>query len=297
MLTLDIFGFQALWSPYFFISVAFLTAGYFLVTVKFRERFTGSEPLTKRQASYFVTAMILIYAIKGSPLDLLGHITFWAHMIQMASLFLIVPPLIIMGIPPWLWRFALGKAVFNKIFVFLTKPLIALIVFNGMFSIYHVPFVFDAVKQSMLLHASYTGTLFFLAISMWWPIVNELPEHQTLSGLKKIAYIFGDGILLTPACALIIFTNSPLYATFSDPALWAKSLELCVSPTLLAGLDLTGPQMFSSMTLVEDQRLGGVIMKIIQEVVYAIFLAKVFFEWYRREQSGIDPAPEPIPAE
>ncbi|WP_053366074.1 cytochrome c oxidase assembly factor CtaG [Bacillus sp. FJAT-27245] len=297
MLSLDIFGFKALWSPYFFISIAVLTMAYFLVAVKFRGRFAGSEPLTARQAAYFTTAMVLIYAIKGSPLDLMGHIMFWAHMIQMACLFLIVPPLLIMGIPPWIWRTVLGSPGFNKIFSFLTKPMIALIVFNGMFSLYHVPFVFDAVKQSLLLHAGYTGTLFFLAIIMWWPIVAELPEYQTLSGLKKIAYIFADGILLTPACALIIFTNSPLYATFSNPALWAKSMELCVSPTLLAGLDLSGPEMFSSMTLVEDQRLGGVIMKIIQEVVYAVFLGKVFFEWYRKEQSGIDPEPEPIPAE
>lgn len=297
MLTLDIFGFQALWSPYFLISIVVLTVAYFMLTVKFRGRFADNEPLTARQAAYFVTAMILIYAIKGSPLDLMGHITFWAHMIQMASLFLIVPPLLVIGIPPWLWRAVLGLPAISNIFAFLTKPLIALIVFNGMFSIYHIPLVFDAVKQSMLLHAGYTGMLFLLAIIMWWPIVTELPEHQTLSGLKKIGYIFADGILITPACALIIFTNTPLYATFSDPALWAKSMELCVSPTLLAGLDLSGPEMFSSMTLVEDQRLGGVVMKIIQEVVYAVFLGKVFFEWYRKEQSGIDPEPEPIPAE
>ncbi|WP_059170016.1 cytochrome c oxidase assembly factor CtaG [Bacillus sp. FJAT-27445] len=297
MLTLDIFGFQALWSPYFFISIAVLTVLYFMLTVKFRGRFKDNEPLTVRQAIYFVTAMVLIYAIKGSPLDLMGHITFYAHMIQMASLFLIVPPLIIMGIPPWLWRAALELKAVHKIFSFMTKPLIALIVFNGMFSLYHVPLIFDAIKQSMFLHAGYTGGLFFLAIFMWWPIVSELPEYQTLSGLKKLAYIFADGILITPACALIIFTNEPLYAAYSDPALWAKSMELCVSPTLLAGLDLSGPEMFSSMTLVEDQRLGGVLMKIIQEIVYAVFLAKVFFEWYRQEQTGIDPAPEPIPAE
>ncbi|RDU38449.1 cytochrome c oxidase assembly factor CtaG [Neobacillus piezotolerans] len=297
MLTLDIFGFQALWSPYFLLSIVVLTVAYFLLTVNFRGRFTESEPLTAKQASYFVTAMILIYAIKGSPLDLMGHITLWAHMIQMASLYLIVPPLLVMGIPPWLWRAVLGVPVVSTIFSFMTKPLIALVLFNGLFSIYHIPLVFDTVKQSMLLHAGYTGMLFFLAIIMWWPIVAVLPDHQSLSGLKKVGYIFADGILITPACALIIFSNSPLYATFSDPVLWAKSMELCVSPTLLAGLDLSGPEMFSSMSLLEDQRLGGVVMKIIQEVVYAVFLGKVFFEWYRKEQTGIDPEPEPIVAE
>ncbi|CEG26693.1 cytochrome c oxidase assembly factor CtaG [Bacillus sp. B-jedd] len=297
MLTLDIFGFKALWSPYFFTSLALLTALYFILTIRLKDRFEGSVPLQARQIVYFTTSMVLLYIIKGSPLDLMGHITFYAHMIQMASLYLIVVPLFIMGIPPWLWRAAIKIPAIGKIFNFMTKPLIALLVFNGMFSLYHVPLIFDAVKQSMLLHAAFTAGIFFFALFMWWPIVTELPEHQTLTGLKKLGYIFADGILITPACALIIFTNDPLYATFSDPSLWAKSMELCVSPSLLAGLDLSGPEMFSTLSLLEDQRLGGVLMKIIQEVVYAVFLAKVFFEWYRQEQSGIDPEPEPFAAE
>ncbi|RHW36535.1 cytochrome c oxidase assembly factor CtaG [Neobacillus notoginsengisoli] len=297
MLTLDIFGFKALWSPYFFTSIALFTALYFILTIKYRSKFEGSEPLRPRQIAFFVTSMVLLYIVKGSPLDLLGHITFYAHMIQMGSLYLIVVPLFIMGIPPWLWRAVIKIPLINKIFAFMTKPLIALVVFNGMFSLYHVPFIFDAVKQSLIIHALFTAGIFIFALFMWWPIVTELPEHQTLTGLKKLGYIFADGILITPACALIIFTNTPLYAAYSDPALWAKSMELCVSPSLLAGLDLSGPEMFSTLSLIEDQRLGGVVMKMIQEIVYAVFLAKVFFEWYRQEHSGIDPEPEPLAAE
>ncbi|WP_043933459.1 cytochrome c oxidase assembly factor CtaG [Bacillus sp. EB01] len=297
MLSLNIFGFQALWSPYFLLFILAIIAGYFLITVKFRGKIEGSEPLRMGQAGFFVTAMALLYVIKGSPLDLLGHITFYAHMIQMATLYLVVPPLLIFGIPEWLWRVILKIPVFGKLFSVVTKPLIALIVFNGAFSFYHIPLIFDTVKQSIWMHAGITSLLFILAIFMWWPIVAPLKEYQTLSGLRKVGYIFANGILITPACALIIFTNTPLYATFSDPRAWAKALELCVSPTLLAGLDLSGPQMFSSMSLLEDQRLGGVLMKVIQEIVYGIALAKVFFQWYRDEQTGIDPEPEPFPAE
>jgi putative membrane protein len=38
------------------------------------------------------------------------------------------------------------------------------------------------------------------------------------------------------------------------------------------------------MSLLHDQQLGGVLMKVIQEIVYGVVLFHVFFEWYKKEQ-------------
>lgn len=281
---LDVFGFRALWSPYFFLVIVVVVLAYFLVTVKYREHFTKSEPLTKKEALFFTFGMVLLYTIKGSPIDLMGHLMFYAHMVQMAFLYLIIPIFFIYGIPKWVWRTILNKPIIKPIFRLFTQPIIALIVFNGMFSFYHVPLIFDVVKTDIWIHALYTSALFFLAICMWWPLLNELPEYESLSGIKKIGYVFANGILLTPACALIIFADTPMYDAFSDPRTWAKALELCVPSTTLATLNLSGPEMFNSMSLLHDQQLGGVIMKIIQEIVYGSVLAQIFFQWYRKEQ-------------
>ncbi|MEH7252756.1 cytochrome c oxidase assembly factor CtaG [Neobacillus niacini] len=285
MLTLDIFGFKALWSPYFLLSLLVITAVYFLITVKFRRKFSDSEPLTKKQAGLFLLSMALIYAIKGSPLDLMAHLMFYVHMISMALLVLVIPPIFIFGIPVWIWRKLLKINWVHSLFRFFTKPIVALIIFNGLFSFYHVPMIFDQVMQSFWLHAGYSTLLFFVAIFMWWPLINPVPEQQRLSGLKKVGYIFADGILITPACALIIFAPASIYATYSDPEVWAQAMALCVGPATFAGLGLSGPELFSSMSLVHDQQLGGVLMKIIQEIVYGVILAHVFFEWYRKDQA------------
>ncbi|WP_449622491.1 cytochrome c oxidase assembly factor CtaG [Robertmurraya sp. Marseille-Q9965] len=284
MLTLNMFGFRALWSPFFFLAILIVTIGFFLITVKYRDKFKDTEPLTTKQGVYFTTGMILLYAIKGSPLDLMGHLMFYAHMIQMAVLYLVIPPLFIVGIPQWIWKKILNQPLLNNVFRFFTKPLIALILFNGMFSFYHIPLIFDVIKIDMWMHASYTVLLFIMAIFMWWPLINQVEGEHRLSGVKKIGYIFADGILLTPACALIIFADVPMYDTFSDPSAWAKALELCVSPTILSTLSLSGPEMFNSMSLLHDQQLGGVLMKVLQEIVYGVVLFQVFFEWYRKEQ-------------
>lgn len=284
MLTLEIFGFRALWSPYFFIVLLLILTGYFFITIKIRRRFKTSQPLTKTQGMLFTVGVILLYIIKGSPIDLMGHIMFYVHMIQMAILYLIIPQLFIAGIPEWIWRNIIQLPGLKQIFHLFTKPLIALVLFNGLFSFYHIPLIFDVVKTDMWLHATYTSLLFILAITMWWPIFNSLKEYQSLSGIKKVGYIFANGVLLTPACALIIFADTPMYHTFSDPGSWAKALELCVPMGTLSGIDLSGPEMFNSMSLIHDQQLGGVVMKIIQEIVYGVVLGRIFFEWYRKEQ-------------
>jgi putative membrane protein len=42
------------------------------------------------------------------------------------------------------------------------------------------------------------------------------------------------------------------------------------------------------MTPLEDQKLGGVIMKIIQEIIFAVILGRVFIMWYRNDQKNAD---------
>ncbi len=284
MLTLDIFGFQALWSPYFLILLLLITCGYFLITIKFRSHFKNSEPLTIKQAVLFLTSIVLLYAIKGSPIDLIGHLMFYVHAITMVVLVLLIPPLFIMGIPPWLWRSFVNNSLINPLFRLFTKPIVALILFNGFFSLYHIPIVFDNVMQNGFFHAGYSILLFCVAICMWWSLLGPLPEYKPLSGIKKVAFIFISGILLTPSCALIIFSDTPLYATYSDPHVWGRVMSLCVGSSTFSNLDLSGPELFSSMSLLHDQQLGGVVMKIIQEIIYSVVLAQVFFEWYRKDQ-------------
>ncbi|SEN30759.1 putative membrane protein [Mesobacillus persicus] len=284
MFSLDLFGFRANWSPVYFVCILLILAFYYLIVFKYYPRFKGGQKATAKQTTYFTVGIILLYVIKGSPLDLLGHITFYAHMVQMATLYLVIPPLLIFGLPDWLWRNLINTRVIKPLFAFITKPLIALILFNGMFSLYHIPLIFDVVKTDMWLHAVFTSVLFIFSIAMWWPLLNVLPEQQSLSGLKKVGYIFADGVLLTPACALIIFAETPMYATFADPTAWGQALALCVPPSTLATLNLSGPEMFSSLSLIEDQRLGGVLMKIIQEIVYGVVLAYAFFSWYNSER-------------
>jgi len=288
---LNIFGFQALWSPYLFVFTLLVFAIYLLVTIKWRDRFEDSQPLSKKELSAFLIGLVLFYTVKGSPIDLIGHILFSVHMVQMALLLMLIPPLLIVGIPTWVWKKLLTFSIISKVFRFFTKPLLALIVFSGLFSIYHIPIMLDTIKLNDWYHSLFTIILFMSAIFLFWPIMNKLNEDHQVHGLKKIGYIVGSAILITPACALIIFSSEPLYATYSNGDAWLKAMELCVPTDTMSTLvssGLSGPELFTNMPAVEDQQLGGVIMKIIQEIIYGVLLAIIFFQWYKNEQDNAE---------
>ncbi|CAN7443640.1 cytochrome c oxidase assembly factor CtaG [Rossellomorea sp. LjRoot5] len=281
---LGIFGFMALWSPFFLMTLVFMTVLYFLITIKWRESFKDNRILTGKEAAFFLVSMVLLYAIKGSPVEVLSGILFSAHMTQMAFLYLVFTPLLILGIPDWVWKATIELPVVKQLFSFMTKPLISLLSFNLVFSIYHIPLIFDNVRTDVTLHALTTFILFILAVFMWWPLINPADEDIELSGLKRIGYILGSAVLLTPACGLIIFAENPMYATYNDPNEWLQALSLCVPANTLEGLTLTGPELFTSMSTLYDQQLGGVLMKIIQEIVFGVVLFNLFFQWYRKDQ-------------
>lgn len=285
---LSIFGFRALWSPYFLF---FILAGivlYFLLTKKWRNRFEGSEQVTRREITYFLLSMFLLYVVKGSPMDLLGHILFSVHMAQMAILLLIVAPFFIIGIPDFIWKKVLSVSIIDRIVRLFTKPIISLMVFTLMFSLYHYPLILDYVKLSLVLHAVFTITLFIAALFLWWPIVNTLESQPKLHGLKKIGYVILSAILITPACSLIIFVDVPVYETYYSGEAWLKAMALCVPPGTLSGLSISGPELFTNMPTLYDQQLGGIIMKVIQELIYVVVIGKIFIQWYRDEQMNAD---------
>lgn len=297
-LELQIFGFRALWSPYYMIFVLGLVLAYYLLTGPYRHKFGGDEKPTGKQQFHFYLAMVLLYSVKGSPIDLLTHIMLTAHMIQMAIYYLIIPILVIKGIPAWMWRKFVTFPIIKPVVSLVTKPLISLLLFNTLFSFYHIPDVFDFTKSSPVVHTIVSTIILISAFILWWPIVTPLKEHDTIPPLLKIGYIFANGVLFTPACVLIIFASVPLFATYSESGAWIQALSLCVPSDVLNGLSgaLTGPEMFSPMSTLEDQQLGGIIMKIMQEITYSYILARIFFSWFSRDRMKVDPMPEPSSA-
>ncbi|MDN4069768.1 cytochrome c oxidase assembly factor CtaG [Paenibacillus vini] len=286
MLGLEYFKFADVWSPVFLAVMLLITAGYLVLTGPLNEKFGQGKPVSAGKKVLFVLGMGVLYMAQGGPVELLGHMMFSFHMISMALSYLVAPPLLMLGLPAWIWRGVssfLGKGPLRRL-KFLTHPVVAAVVFNGLFSFYHLPVVHDYVMLHFGIHRLYYIVLFIAAVLMWWTLVKPLPAHGDAQGLKKMGFIFLNMVLLTPACGLIIFAPETLYATYSDPVVWSKAMGYCIPGDTSMLLDrFGGPEFFGYLEPRIDQQVGGILMKFIQEIIFASMLAYVFFQWYRQE--------------
>lgn len=258
-------GFSDLWSPELIAITLILAALYWTATGSWRQYIVNSAPVSWKKKTLFLSGLLLFYIAMGSPLNYYGHYyLFSAHMTQQSLLYLAMPPLLLIGTPEWLMQYLLRNGTVRKTVLFLTNPIIAVLSFNLLFSFYHLPFIFDQASQNHAFMTLYHIILVLAAFQMWWPIVSPLSDQSQLSDLRKLAYIFANGVLITPACALIIFSDSLLYATYAN-----------------------APEVIATHSALSDQRLGGILMKLIQEAVYGCTLAYIFFRWYNKEK-GID---------
>jgi putative membrane protein len=297
MLGLDNFSTSELWNIWMGLWIAFLTVLYFVIIGPLRHKFQDSGPVTVTRQCLFVLGMAIYYFAQGGPMNMLSHLMFSMHMTSMALSFLIATPLILLGLPGWLFKSFIDRKGIAPVFRFLIHPLVTVLAFNALFSFYHMPLIMDFVSVRYWAHDLYDVLLLITSIMMWWPIIAPIPELVRLSELRRMAYVFANGVLITPACAIIIFAQVPLYATFNDPLMWAKSLGYCLpswgSDEILR--ELIGPQTFAWLPPRDDQQLGGVLMKVLQEIIYGSALAYIFFNWYINEKKNDPMEPDPLP--
>lgn len=234
---------------------------YLLITGPFVSKIPGAEAVPVRQKVFFLLAMIIYYSALGSPINLLAHELFSMHMLQMSILFIVLPPFLLLGIPAWMLRPLLRFKALRAVGSFFTKPLIILFVFNGLLSLYHIPVAFNAIMGSHLYHYIAHFVLLIGAIMMWWPVICPIPELDRVKPLHKLAFIFANGILLTPVCALVIFADRPLFELYQEMSTIAPIMQP-----------------------IEDQQLGGVTMKIVQEIVYISAIGIVMNRWLREQR-------------
>lgn len=299
MSVLDSFSLAAKWSPYLLTFIAVVIGLYLYAVGPGRRHFSGSEPVPVSKKLWFISGMILVYAAFGSPIDILGHFTFTFHMVSMVLAFIVAPPLMLRGIPEWM-LLPIGKIPGIRRFKFLLHPLVTLFPFNILFSIYHFPAVLDAMMTNIVWHTIYYFVMFITATLMWFPTISPVSAFDKLEGFKKMIYLFANSIALLPACALIIFSPKALYGTYTDPAIWAQAMALCIpagaSVDLLA-LFPSGAQALGWMDPLTDQQTGGVIMKLSQEVIYGGILIYIILQWFKKDNPhDSDEAMEPTAA-
>lgn len=254
------FGFWQMWDPF----QIFITAVMIYFYLRFLKQADPQDhvPLSK-QMLFFSGAMIYLVAA-GGPINFYGHhFLLSAHMLQQALMYYVVPPLLILGTPKYVFEAWINHKWMKRLLD--THLIIYLLAFDLLFSMYHLPMFFNFIMSNYVVMVITHLFLFVLAIQMWWPILNPLPEIGQVSEIKRMACIILGAVLLTPACALVIFASEIIYAPY-----------------------IGAPQIFEILTPLYDQQLSGIVMKFVQEISFGSTLGYIFFRWYRNENK-VDP--------
>ena len=237
-----------------------LAFSYTLLIGPLRSRLAPAAPVPWRKALFFYAGIGVMYLAEGSPLhDLAERYLFSAHMLQHLIVNYCVASLIIWGLPTWILRPMLLNSAIAPISRFITKPLVALILFNLLFSVWHIPVIYDSALKNTNLH--HVEHLIFLGISVlfWWPLMSPLPELPRASGLVQLLYLFATPLLQLPLFGMVTFAGQSLYETYSAaPQIW--------------------------LSAVNDQAVGGALMKVLSLFGYGIPFIIIFFRWYRQER-------------
>jgi putative membrane protein len=265
---------QLHWHTEPLLLITILVAGwvYAAGTGPLRGRIAPGKAYPRGRAALFFLGLALVYLAVGSPLDQLGEqFLFSAHMVQHMLLIYAAPILLILGTPHWLVDYVLRPPAARRAMGVLTHPACGGLLFTFLFTLWHVPALYEAALQDRRIHVLEHWTVFLPALLMLWPFLttSRLVPRRSY-GLRMIAlFLLMVGQL--PVFAFLSFAGEALYPTY----VWA--------PRII------------NLDPLNDQVLGGIIMKAVNMGVSLTLLGIAFYRWAKAEEEEAAP-PSPVHA-
>lgn len=256
---LDPWRFQA--HPEIWLLIVFLIGAY-TYAVKVIGPQAGvaqHETLSRKNLISFIAAIGLLWFSTDWPMhDISEEYLYSVHMFQHMVLAYFVPPLVLLAIPEWLFRAVIGEGKAYRFVRFLSKPIIAGLLFNVVVMITHIPGLVNRSAESSPLHYTMHILVVTTALCMWSPICSPAKEfHIGYAG--KTIYLFLMSVVPTVPAAWLTFAEDSVYKHYDIPIrVWGLSVET-------------------------DQQLAGAVMK----TGGSLFLwAIVIFIFFKRLAKG-----------
>lgn len=225
----------------------------------------GDAPATSRQRwAWWLGVLTLIVAAEWPLHDLGEQSLFTAHMLQHLLMTLVAPPLLLLGTPGWMLRWLFRPRILMRVLRVLCKPLVALILFNLVIAVIHVPRFVDLYLGNPAVHFGTHVALVGTALLMWMPVLSPVAEIPRLPYPLQMLYLFAQSIVPTVPASFLTFGSEPLYRAYVElPRLWG----------------------ISALT---DMRVAGLAMKLLGGFILWGVIAVLFFRWARQEEEGTD---------
>ena len=220
---------------------------------------------TWRRLCFVVGLLVMAFALE-SPLDVLGDsYLFSAHMAEHLLLILVVPPLLLLGLPAADVRTWLRQPRIATLEARLGNPWLAWFLGMGVMTVWHVPVLYNLALAHEQVHIFQHLSFLVTATIFWWPVLHPVPEMRLPEGLA-ILYLFAAVVENSALGITITFMRVGHYPAYLHPDDDLGALSL-----IRQGWGL-GPA--------EDQRIGGLLMWIPGCFIYFIAILGLFAHWH-----------------
>ncbi len=224
-----------------YLLVAFLIGAYVYAVREIGPKAVGpgEQVISRRNRWCFVGAMSILFSASTWPIHQIGEDYLYSvHMLQHMMLSYFMAPLVLLATPEWLLRVLVGNGASYRVVRFLSKPVVAGVLFNGVVMILHVPGVVNTATVNGPLHYLLHLAVVLAALLMWMPVVGPFREVQMKPGGKMI-YLFLQSVVPTVPAAWLAMAEGPVYRHYGN------------QPVRVWGVGV-----------LDDQQIAGVIMKI-----------------------------------
>jgi len=220
-----------------------------------------------RRAASFLAGVAVLFLALNSPLDVLGDTyLFSAHMIQHLLLILVVPPLLLLGMPPALAHPAPHPGWVRSAGRVLGIPAVAWTLGVGTMALWHVPVLYNAALRGEAAHIAQHLSFLITSTIFWWPVLAAAGAER-LAPLPAVLYLVGAALAGSVLGIVVTFAQVGLYPAYLHPI-----DRFGIEPVIRNGWGLS-PQ--------SDQELGGLVMWIPGGLVYLWAILCVMARWYR----------------
>jgi cytochrome c oxidase assembly factor CtaG len=234
-----------------------LLAGFYL----WQRARLPAEADTGHRGLAFTAGLVVLWGAADWPLGPLGAgYLVSVHAGQYLLLSMVVPPLLLYGLPPAMLRSWLERPRLYGLARVLTRPLVAFAIFNVVLVATHLPAVVDTVKVTQFGSFAVDMAWLGAGILFWWQVLGPLPEFAPMSYPGRIVFLLANVFIPTVPAAFLTFADYPIYAVYE------------LAPRA------------SGLTAVQDQQLAGLTMKIVGGLWIFGTASVLFFRWYRTEE-------------
>ncbi len=214
------------------------------------------------RTALFALGLVVILFTLNSPIDDWADQYLWVHMLQHELLALVAAPLLLLGEPlmimwrgiplkgrrvaaGWLVRQGWPVRLFETLVNFFRRPAASWLTFVMLFSVWHLPALYDIATENEVIHAFEHICFIFGGLVFWSQFIPSLPFKPRIGPLAQAAYFF-------------------LAAMWGNVLGWAFMFSTTPSYPYYANL----PRTSDMISAIIDQHIAGAVMDVADTAIF-----------------------------